>query len=202
MSLIYLQLQGYKADHNFVIHCKAILFPNSLHTSNNFQQSDSLFAEIISQIFQCFIIFSNNCVLLSFDHYLDYFNFSFSLYAQDPRSSNLCIATIEIKMVSGHFWITAKFLQNKCYKSLSFNIMDNGSEQTCGKFLIRRKRWTGFKSLAIRGVYTSGLGVFSILWIYPRIWKAQVNKYTKEWREACHLDTVHFWHDPSVFQSA
>jgi len=45
------------------------------------------------------------------------------------------------------------------------------------------------------------LDIFSILWISPRIWKAQVNKYTKEQREACRLDAVHFWHDPSVFQS-
>lgn len=133
-------------------------FPNSLHTSNNFQQSDSLFAEIISQIFQCFIILSNNCVLLSIDHYLDYFNFSLSLLAQDSRSSNLYTATIEIKMISGHFWVAAKFLQNKFYKSLSFNIRDNGSEQTCSKFLIRRKLWTEFKPLAIRGVYASGIG--------------------------------------------
>lgn len=46
------------------------------------------------------------------------------------------------------------------------------------------------------------LDVFSILWINPRIWEAQVNKHTKEWREACHLDAVHFWHDPSVFWSS
>lgn len=42
------------------------------------------------------------------------------------------------------------------------------------------------------------LDVFTVLRINPRIWKAQVNKYTK----GCHLDAVHFWHDPSVFQSA
>lgn len=45
------------------------------------------------------------------------------------------------------------------------------------------------------------LDVFSVLLINPGIWKAQVNKYTKEPREACHLEAVHFWHDPSVSQS-
>lgn len=36
--------------------------------------------------------------------------------------------------------------------------MDNGSEQTCSKFLIGRKLWREFKFLAITGVYASGIG--------------------------------------------
>lgn len=135
-----------KDRSKFCHSLRSYLFPIA---SNNFQQSDSLFAEIISQIFQCFITPCNNCVLLSIDYYLDYFNFSSFFFAHDPRSSDLCTATIEIKMISGHVWMAAKFLKNKFHKSVPLNIGDNRSEQTCSKFLIRRKLWTEFKPLAL-----------------------------------------------------